>query len=77
MLDDHSKRSFEEIPIEEIPISQFKATCFALLAKVKRTGRPILVTRNGEPIAQVVPAAAAENTPILAGRIPRNGKDHR
>ena len=40
---------------DEVPISTFKATCLALLAKVKRTGRPILVTRRGEPIAQVVP----------------------
>jgi prevent-host-death family protein len=40
---------------DEVPISKFKATCLALLAKVKRTGRPILVTRKGEPIAQIVP----------------------
>ena len=40
---------------EEITISRFKATCLAVLAKVKRTGKPILVTRKGEPIAQVMP----------------------
>ena len=40
---------------DEVSISKFKATCLALLAKVKRTGRPILVTRKGEPIAQIVP----------------------
>jgi prevent-host-death family protein len=40
---------------DEVTISTFKATCLALLAKVKRTGQPILVTRRGEPIAQVVP----------------------
>ena len=32
---------------DEVTISKFKATCLALLAKVKRTGRPILVTRRG------------------------------
>lgn len=41
--------------IEEVSISQFKATCLALLARVKRTKKPILVLRKGEPIAQVVP----------------------
>ena len=40
---------------ETVSISRFKATCLALLAKVKRTGRPILVTRKGEVIAQILP----------------------
>ena len=42
-----------------ISISEFKATCLAVLDRVKRTGRPILVTRHGEPIAQVIPPAPA------------------
>ena len=41
--------------MEEISISQFKARCLAILARVKRTKKPILVLRKGEPIAQVVP----------------------
>jgi prevent-host-death family protein len=40
---------------ETIPISKFKATCLRLLANVKRTGKSIIVTRNGEPIALVTP----------------------
>lgn len=40
---------------ETIPISQFKATCLKLLDNVKRTGKTVLVTRKGEPIALVVP----------------------
>lgn len=40
---------------ESIAISKFKATCLAVLERVRRTGRPILVTRFGEPIAEVVP----------------------
>ncbi len=42
-------------------ISKFKATCLAVLKRVRRTGRPILITRFGEPIAEVVP-------PPLSGR---------
>jgi prevent-host-death family protein len=41
--------------MEKIPISKFKATCLRLLDSVKKTGRGILVTRKGEPIALVVP----------------------
>ncbi len=40
---------------ETIAISKFKATCLAVLERVRRTGRPVLVTRHGEPVAQVVP----------------------
>lgn len=40
---------------ETITISRFKATCLAVLDRVKKTGRPIVVTRRGEPIAQVLP----------------------
>jgi prevent-host-death family protein len=38
-----------------VTISKFKATCLALLEEVRRTGRPLLVTRRGEPIAEVIP----------------------
>jgi len=40
--------------MEEIAISKFKATCLAVLEKVRQTGKPILVTRFGEPMAEVV-----------------------
>ena len=40
---------------EVISISQFKATCLAVLDKVKRTGKPVLVTRRGIPIAMIEP----------------------
>jgi prevent-host-death family protein len=41
--------------METIAISKFKATCLAVLQRVKRTGKPVLVTRFGKPIAEVVP----------------------
>lgn len=42
-------------PPETISISKFKATCLAVLERVRRTGKPIVVTKYGEPIAEVVP----------------------
>ena len=36
-------------------ISKFKATCLAALERVRRTGRPLRVTRFGKPVADVVP----------------------
>jgi prevent-host-death family protein len=41
--------------METIPVSKFKATCLAVMQRVKRTGKPVLITRFGEPIAEVVP----------------------
>ena len=40
---------------ETITISKFKATCLRLLDQVKKTGKTILVTRKGEPIALITP----------------------
>jgi len=40
---------------ETISISKFKATCLRLLDSVNKTGKSIIVTRNGEPIALVTP----------------------
>ena len=44
--------------METIAISKFKATCLAVLERVRRTGEPVLVTRFGEPVAEVVPPPA-------------------
>lgn len=49
--------------MEEIAISKFKATCLAVLEKVKKTGQPILVTRFGHPVAQITPPVQAKRAP--------------
>jgi len=41
--------------MQEIAISKFKATCLAVLERVRRTRQPVRVTRFGNPIAEVVP----------------------
>lgn len=41
--------------MEEIAISKFKATCLAVLKRVRKTGQPILVTRFGHPVARIEP----------------------
>jgi len=45
--------------MENMAISEFKATCLAVLERVRRTKRPILITRFGQPVAEVVPPSAA------------------
>lgn len=41
--------------MDEIAISKFKATCLAVLERVRRTRKPIRITKFGKPIAEVVP----------------------
>jgi prevent-host-death family protein len=41
--------------MKEVPISEFKAKCLALLDQVQKTKKPIRVTRRGKPVAEVVP----------------------
>lgn len=36
-------------------VSTFKATCLGVLERVRKTGQPVLVTRRGVPLAQVLP----------------------
>ena len=46
--------------MEEIQISKFKATCLSVLDRVGKTHKPVLVTRFGKPVAQIVPPPPPE-----------------
>jgi prevent-host-death family protein len=50
-----------------LAISRFKATCLAVLEDVRRTGRPVTVTRFGKPVARVVPPAPARRKKRVLG----------
>lgn len=51
--------------MKEIAISKFKATCLAVLERVRRTGQPILVTRFGQPIVKITPPETEKRVPRL------------
>jgi prevent-host-death family protein len=38
-----------------IKASEFKAKCLALMDEVERTGQPLVITKNGKPVADLVP----------------------
>jgi prevent-host-death family protein len=46
--------------MQEVAISQFKAKCLAMLEQVRKTKKPIRITRRGKPIAEVVPPSPAK-----------------
>ncbi len=53
--------------MQEIAISEFKAKCLAVLERVRSTKQPILVTRFGKPVAEVVPPTAVEDRKAWIG----------
>ena len=58
-------------------MSKFKATCLARLERVRQTGRPLLITRRGVPIAQVVapppPESPISGFGVMAGTVVEHG----
>ncbi|HTZ48677.1 MAG TPA: type II toxin-antitoxin system Phd/YefM family antitoxin [Verrucomicrobiae bacterium] len=55
--------------MEQIAISKFKATCLAVLERVRKTGEPIVVTRFGQPIARIEPPAQPAKRIKLGGGV--------
>lgn len=51
--------------MEDIPISKFKATCLAVLERVRKTRQPVRVTRFGQPMAEIVPPGVSKLGPRL------------
>lgn len=60
--------------MERMAISEFKATCLAVLERVRRTRRPVLITRFGRPVAEVVPPSAPPRPESWIGSMAGTGK---
>jgi prevent-host-death family protein len=43
-----------------IKASEFKAKCLALMDEVARTGAGVVITKNGKPVAELVPHRPAK-----------------
>ncbi|HVS65468.1 MAG TPA: type II toxin-antitoxin system prevent-host-death family antitoxin [Thermoanaerobaculia bacterium] len=46
--------------MKRVSVSEFKARCLALVAEVRESGEPLLVTKRGKVLVQVTPAMAVE-----------------
>lgn len=60
--------------MDHIAVSKFKATCLAALDRVRRTGRPLRVTRFGKPLADVVPPQTTTKGPSWLGAMKDRGR---
>ncbi|MGZ4829385.1 MAG: type II toxin-antitoxin system prevent-host-death family antitoxin [Candidatus Angelobacter sp.] len=46
--------------MKESPVSKFKANCSARIEQVRKTRRPIRITRRGKAIAEIVPVPSGK-----------------
>lgn len=52
------RRQGSRSAVQTIKASEFKAKCLALMDEVARTGKPVVVTKNGKPVAELRPYSA-------------------
>ena len=56
--------------MRKIPAAQFKSQCLAVMEQVAESGRPVVVTKHGQPVVQIIPAESDEDDifGFLAGK---------
>ena len=45
----------EALPVKTIAAAKFKATCLALMDEVQSKREPVVITKNGKPVARLEP----------------------
>jgi antitoxin (DNA-binding transcriptional repressor) of toxin-antitoxin stability system len=55
--------------MEQLSISKLRASCFATIERVRKTRTTMLITRFGEPIAEIRPAAGRVETRRQLGQM--------
>ena len=61
--------------MQTIAASRFKDICLKMLDEVAATRTPVVITKRGKPIAQLVPYVAPDRAGSLAGSIIRETGD--
>src|SRR6516165_6575075 len=69
MVVDYSKIEL----MEEIAVSKFKATCLAVIEQVRKTRKPVRITRFGKPLAEVVPPSTPDHPQTWLGALAGSG----
>jgi prevent-host-death family protein len=60
--------------MKEVAISEFKAKCLGMLEEVRKTRKPICVTRFGKPVAEVIPPSPQKSTGRKLGTMVGRGE---
>jgi prevent-host-death family protein len=60
--------------MEEIAATKFKVTCLSVIERVRKTRKPIRVTRYGKPVAEIVPLSAPKRRKSWLGDMAGTGE---
>jgi antitoxin (DNA-binding transcriptional repressor) of toxin-antitoxin stability system len=71
---DYGQQLWSTQDMEEIAISKFKATCLSVLERVHKTRKPVLVTRFGQPVAEVAPPSVPDRPANWLGSMTGTGR---
>ena len=63
MDNDHGHETMTETL--RIPAGEFKAKCLKLMDQVRESGREIVITKRGKPVAKLVPLEPKERPPLF------------
>jgi len=47
--------------MRKMAAAQFKSQCLAVMDRVARSGRPVVITKHGKPVVKVVPATQGDD----------------
>jgi len=50
--------------MKTMAVSEFKAHALRVLGQVAKTREPVLVTKRGKPLAEVIPFCSPEEAPV-------------
>lgn len=53
------------VKVETVAAGEFKAKCLSLLDDVALTGKELIVTKRGKPVAKLVPVTKTEGASLL------------
>ncbi len=60
--------------MQTVSVSDFKARCLAILSRVDATKQPVMITKRGRPIAQIIPPKAGAPPKRVLGQMKGTGK---
>jgi prevent-host-death family protein len=60
--------------MEEIAASKFKVTCLSVIERVRKTRKPVRVTRYGKPVAEIVPLSVPKRPKSWLGDMAGTGR---
>ncbi len=53
--------------MSSMPASEFKSKCLKVIERIAETGEPVVVTKHGRPVVQVIPVT--DGAPVVFGRL--------